>query len=780
MTRGARLLLIALLVIAGIASFWTADLGRTVGAEPLPEADKVLIFGIPRLSLDDIDADTMPHLHRLSREGVIGAMRVKTAGLRPDPSEAYASLGAGVIVGTGSSGSTALDAHEPVNGMRAADAQALRVGGEVAGNVVVPGVPAMRTDAQGTTIEVGALGEALAEQGHGVAVVANSSIRTEDGRVVRRAPAALAVTDPTGVVPEGTVSMDLVRQTPEAPFGLGVDRAVFADAVLDALDRADVVVADPGETERALDYRAEQSKDRHTDTQQAALGRTDSIIGNLVLRLDPGTMVLVVGVTPSASTYGMSPLVAIGAGLERGELASPSTHRSGIVTLTDLAPSVLHMLGEDVPDSMHGTALRVTPGASSWESLTVLDEMLTARSESLPALRMAFVVISVVVFLGALFALRLHRPGPRGLRIIEVAALSCAAWPLVTFLLRFSTTTSSLGIWTLPVSWAAAVGIGLATQPLRRSALDPLMVICGLTFTLITVDLALGGHLVLGSFFGSAPNVGFRYFGTDNAVFAILATCSIILCAGLIDRQGDDRFDERDRREQLWLVITVAAIAVLVDGAPWLGADVGGVLTLVPVLGVLVWVLSGRQLRWRYLVVAVAAALAVLVAAVGVDALRAPDQRTHIGRFFIEIAQGNFELLSSTIVDKWNNSMAVLWASNWTWAVPIVAVYSLYVLVVAKGWTELLPIRSPRRAAVVAALVLGVVGWLLNDSGILVTALVLVYLGPFLILIEVRDGPRSGAAPVTSRADPAAGPAGGPTPAVATLAGSGSAGEGAR
>lgn len=754
MTPLARRLLIALLIVAGIVSYWTADLGQTVGQEPLPEADKVLIIGVPRLSLDDIAVETMPNLHRISKDGVIGAMRVKTAALRPDAAEAYASLGAGAILSTGSSGSTALDADEPVNGMRADLAQSLRVGHPVSGNVVLPAVPSMGSgisDGESET-DVGALGDALVAGRHGVAVVANSSTRTTDGRVVRRAPAALSVTDSDGLVAGGTVGMDLLKDAPAAPFGLQVDRQRFRAAVFDALGDADVVVADPGETERAIDYRSNQSAESQESTQREALRRTDAIIGDLARGVGEHTLVLVVGVTPSASPYGMSPLVVFGDGLESGELASPSTHRSGIVTLTDLAPSVLHVLGADVPGSMHGTALRITPGRPTWESLTVLDEMLTARSESLPALRMVFIVVSVVVFLGALYLLRRRRPDQRGCRALEVLALACAAWPLVTFLLRFSTATSSLGYWSLPVSWAVALAIGWATQPLRRSALDPLVVICGLTFTLITVDLATGGHLVLGSFFGSAPNVGFRYFGTDNAVFAILAACSIILCAGIMDRRrvgrgdsdGADTADDDDRRSRLWLVTTIAAIAIVVDGAPWMGADVGGVLTLVPVMGVLVWVLAGRALRWRYVVVAVAAGLVVLIAAVGVDALRPSDERTHIGRFFLETGQGNLDLLRSTIAEKWNNSMAVLWQSNWSWAVPIVAIYALYVLVVARSWTALLPTGTPRRAAVIAALVLGIVGWLLNDSGILVTALVLVYLGPFLILIEVRDGPRSG------------------------------------
>ncbi len=426
-------------------------------------------------------------------------------------------------------------------------------------------------------------------------------------------------------------------------------------------------------------------------------------------------------------------MLVYGNGVGPGILASPSTHRSGIATITDLAPTVLSVLQVKQPPAMQGSALRVNPGPSDWAGLANLDTLLTARSTALPAMRMVFIVAQVFIFLGALVLLRYRRPDRRGKRVLEVLALSCAAWPLATFLLRLTKVTSSLGFVAIPVSWGISILLALLAQRFRRSALDPLLVICGATLALLVFDLATGGHLVLGSYFGSAPNVGFRFFGTDNAVFAILATCAIVVCCALCDRA----------RDQLWLVGTIALVAVLVDGAPWMGADVGGVLTLVPVLAVMVWVLAGQALKWRYLIVAFAASAVTLAIAVAVDAARPATSRTHIGRFFLETGHGDHALLTSTIAQKWNDSMAVLWQSNWSWAIPIVAIYALYVLVVPKAWTALLPMDSPRRVGVVAALVLGIAGWLLNDSGILVTALVFVYLGPMLILLDVRDGPRT-------------------------------------
>ena len=96
---------------------------------------------------------------------------------------------------------------------------------------------------------------------------------------------------------------------------------------------------------------------------------------------------------------------------------------------------------------------------------------------------------------------------------------------------------------------------------------------------------------------------------------------------------------------------------------------------------------------------------------------------------------------------KWSTNLRVFQQSYWTWAVPIIAVVAGYVLVVARGWKQLLPTGSPLRAGVIGVLAAGVVGWVVNDSGIVVTALALVYLGPFLTLLAVDGRSATAGAP---------------------------------
>ena len=103
-----------------------------------------------------------------------------------------------------------------------------------------------------------------------------------------------------------------------------------------------------------------------------------------------------------------------------------------------------------------------------------------------------------------------------------------------------------------------------------------------------------------------------------------------------------------------------------------------------------------------FLVIAGLATVAVLAIAIGIDLLRDPDDRSHLARFVLASGddQSNFW---TTISRKWATNIRVLQQSIWAWMVPIVSVFALYVLVVARGWRRLLPVGSAVRAAVMSS-----------------------------------------------------------------------------
>ena len=246
---------------------------------------------------------------------------------------------------------------------------------------------------------------------------------------------------------------------------------------------------------------------------------------------------------------------------------------------------------------------------------------------------------------------------------------------------------------------------------------------------LLLLDVALGAPLQMSSLLGYSPHTAARFTGFGNTTFAVLGACAVIAAALHVHHSPRPR-------EALWGSAAFLLVVLIADGAPQLGADVGGILTFVPVFGLTLWALAGRRVSWRVVLGAGAATLVVLAVAVGIDLLRDPESRSHLGNFVLASGDDS-STFWTTISRKWATNVRVLQRSIWAWMVPIAAVFALYVLVVARGWRRLLPVGSAVRAAVIGTLATGVLGWLVNDSGVVVAALAFVYLGPLLTLLSL-------------------------------------------
>jgi hypothetical protein len=109
------------------------------------------------------------------------------------------------------------------------------------------------------------------------------------------------------------------------------------------------------------------------------------------------------------------------------------------------------------------------------------------------------------------------------------------------------------------------------------------------------------------------------------------------------------------------------------------------------------------------------------------------------------------DVFLTTAARKLATNFRILGTSVWTWMLPIIAIFTLYLLVWEGRFAELLPARSALRAGAVGALACGLLGFAANDSGVIVTALVFVYIGPYLTLLAL-DHERHPATPLPADA----------------------------
>ncbi len=148
----------------------------------------------------------------------------------------------------------------------------------------------------------------------------------------------------------------------------------------------------------------------------------------------------------------------------------------------------------------------------------------------------------------------------------------------------------------------------------------------GAVLSVIAADVLVGAPLQVNTIFGYSVAVAGRFSGLGNLAFAIFGSAAVLLAAVLTERFGD-------RGRQAGLIVLAAVL--LIEGLPMLGADVGGILAMVPAFGITAWILAGRPVRWSTIVWFAAAAGATVVLFAFVDWARPggqPDAPVAAGR----------------------------------------------------------------------------------------------------------------------------------------------------
>ncbi len=713
--RARMAVLVAALVVALLATMWSGSRWEPGTVAATAGASKVLLIGMPGLAWDDLGTGLMPNLDRLVEDGSLAAMSVRTGSSRPSAAEGYATLGAGSRV-------------------RAAPSAAAAVDPSADGSVRVATVADLRESA-GRHLPTGPgdLGQALHDAGRRTAVVGLADIPSglsgpvPEARPARYRPAALAVMDRAGVVDTGDVGSSLLEVEKASPFSERADADAVVAATRRALADAEVVVVDTGDLTRVEAFEEVATPIFADLTRRFALEDNDAILGRILDDVDTaGTLVLVVSVVPPDEEWRLTPVVAAGAGVVPGTLVSPSTKRLGLITLTDVAPTVLAALDVPIPPAMIGHALRYSAEAADVSRLARVDRDAAYRERVYFRVAFGFVLAQGLVYALALviFATRRRltadpapaadpagpgtaavrtrpRPSPGGrwrlpiawpppaaaTGILRVGVIAFAAFPLATFLFRavpFGPALGTAGIALLVVIDAAIVAVAVRA---RRHPLSPLAWVMGVTVAVVAVDVATGAHLQSASILGYSPHTAARFYGLGNSAFAVLAGATILAAALHLEHAPR-------RREALVAVAALFAFVLVLDGAPTLGDDVGGILTLGPVFALALVAWSGRRVSWRTVAVAVAATLAVLAVAAGVDLLRPPESRTHLGRVVADTLDGHGGL-GTTIARKAEANVRVFRASVWAWVVPIVAVFVLGLLAWQLRLDDLLPPARP-------------------------------------------------------------------------------------
>ncbi|MGI8775406.1 MAG: hypothetical protein ACR2KQ_10460 [Actinomycetota bacterium] len=710
-----------------VALLWLLLPAAQAGAQS--SCERVVIFTLPGITWERVQAVRPPNILDAVERGATGAISVRTNSSRTSVASGYVTIGAGTRADGGRTTGGTVD--EDSGSLLRPDVEAaglseLRTVAETADYRAVPGALATAM-APTPLIPIGNGDPGLdppSPLGHG------------------RWP-LLAAMRTDGSAPYAAVGSELLEEDPGSPFGVSSDEEALRDAVGAALDiDCSSLVIGHGDLIRADRWGVTVGEDPGPVLDSALLA-ADALLGHVVERLDADKDLLLV-VSPTSPFWDqdvhLGVAVAVGPGFPEGtRLRSASTRKAPLVTLPDVAPTVLAHLDIPRPPSMLGRPWTATGShrGDAVAAMVDLDRESVFAHATQADVATSFVLFQIVVYVLALLALmRNGRPrlvaSSRLIAMIEHSVLAIVAFPLATYL------ASPIPAHRLGTAgyFAALILIDVALVSacwrLLDQRLDRLLAITAATLTLFMVDLSLGGPLQLNAVFGNDPIVAGRFSGLGNIAYAVLGTSSLMTGALLVHRWPG-------RRSIYVLVAFLFVATVIFDGAPNLGSDVGGVISLVPVLAITYALLLGKRPGVKVVLGAVVA----MVMAVGLflawDLARPPGSRTHLARLFEDVRGRGGDAFFEAIERKVRTNLRVFRRTIWTYLVPPSLGVIAYLLLRPTGrWQSLARTYPKLRAGLIGGLLLSVVGFAVNDSGIVVPAMVLSFLVPLTVLLHLK------------------------------------------
>jgi hypothetical protein len=435
---------------------------------------------------------------------------------------------------------------------------------------------------------------------------------------------------------------------------------------------------------------------------------SDQIITQLADRKDITTIVTGVGPAAGSDDPSLQVIYRLGTTLP-GWLTSASTRREGIATLTDLTRTLIDFgaPGSIVP--VDGSPFAVYGADLTLDAIDAKIDSIAALSDAAPigylALGLAgavlFVIMVVDVLRGRFLLPKL---------ILTFGGVLLAAMTLTGAVPWQNSDSPGLVVSLVVAAWSVTL-TALSLFLGRLGQVPNIIAATALTVAAFTFDAALGAVMQPGSLINSRPIFGLRWYGFGNVTFAGYATAGLFL-AGYVAH----RCLVAGRRAAA--VAAVGAIGfgiVICEGWPSMGSDFGGVIALTPAVLWLMLALSGVKITWpKLLVIAGSALLAVAVISV-LDWLRGPDRRTHLGNFVLRIIDGDaLDVISRKAVASAETIASIVGIGSLLIGVVLWIVIFRYV--VPRVSSDFTTVRS----ALIAMLIVAIVGTLLNDGGIFV------------------------------------------------------------
>ena len=563
---------------------------------------------------------------------------------------------------------------------------------------------------------IGALGDNLHNAGLKTAVFGNADIVEKELR-----PSCLIPMDSKGLIDYGNVD-NILAVDSEFPYGFRTDYEKMLYDIGSVKEDASFIVVDTGDLDRLSSYSSELTDEMFKKHRNNILGYIDEFIGKLKLSIDRDNSLLIIlspnGGDQRVDKSKLSPLILWGDGVNNGICTSATTKRDGVAANIDIGPTVLDYLGVS-KTNMSGNPLTFVEKENSFNYINRNQNRINIVSNT----RFNILTIySIIIIIGLLLitiflSLKVKLEGKlyNTIRIMLI----------VIGILPISFIISSVFNWNNYISYVltiSLISVILVFILYKLKKANALLLITGIIYTLLVLDIFTGGNLIRYSALGHDPAIGARYFGLGNELVGLFLGATITFASIIINQSG--------KKYISYILLVLSGIIV---GYPKLGANVGGSIALL--FAILYFVIEDLDIDislGKIAGIGLGVVLFILVMAF-ID-IKFNSNPTHLGRAFLDIKKDGGNIANSIIFRKVLMNIKLVGTSIWT---KVLFVNILCQGVLSYIWgdkiREYFNNKKYLFIGLISGLVGSIMGFLANDSGVILASISMTFITLFFL-----------------------------------------------
>lgn len=680
-----------------------------------PANDKVIIYMVEGLTLEDINPQTTPYLWDMQKNGGLGLLNPVTGGERTIKN----------VLCTISAGKPAIASrYSHLNFMTTEQFAGENSGcnfynntGILPGksNIIVSTVNVIHKNNERKNLQIpGKLGDKLHQLGYRTAVIGNS-----DRSGICNRPGVLLLMDSKGLVDYGLIDSSVNKIDTTSPALLWTDYEAIHKQ-FNQIGNKTVVLIEYGDLSRLNVLYSYNTPVHYRNKRQQILTDIDKSISHIEAQLGHACVSYVISPGPARSYKGkdiLTPVIINKPGLQ-GIIKSYSTRRDGIILPGNITGSILNSVDTSYRDPITGAINNSTN--SVYSRLMELKEKATFNYEHQTVILGVHIIIALILLFLAIWLILSGKKG-KGIAVLGYVItlpLGFLLMALINIMEDHIFIIMSLGI-----SLFIAISVFGISHFCKK---NPLLNIMVLTIASIIIDLATGGHLISNSILSYKIISGARYYGIGNEYMGILIG-SAAACSALL-------LNEKDTRINRLICIILFSLITFIIACPLLGINVGGTITACVALGFTSLKIYQQPVKKKEILLLIAGTLGIISLMALFDMSRPMSLQSHLGHNISLIFDNGWGEILTIVQRKALMHLALINYSLLGWV--LLAAIVLFTFMVFRPPQFLKTVKNRLPAMYVGLqglLVAAITAFIFNDSGITAAAAISLYFTVILL-----------------------------------------------